>query len=161
MSDVITVADCVADSVASLLARFGLRLTNQSGDIQGSYWGDREAGLQGDILYARPDTPLHSVLHEACHYICMDRARRESLDRDAGGDYNEENAVCYLQIILADELPGFDRARMMSDMDAWGYTFRLGSARAWFEGDADDARQWLIDQRLIDDQTRVRWNVRS
>ena len=24
-------------------------------------------------------------------------------------------------------------------MDAWGYTFRLGSARAWFENDADDA----------------------
>jgi len=31
----------------------------------------------------------------------------------------------------------------MSDMDAWGYTFRLGSALAWFEHDADDARAWL------------------
>jgi hypothetical protein len=24
-------------------------------------------------------------------------------------------------------------------LDAWGYTFRLGSARAWFERDAEDA----------------------
>jgi hypothetical protein len=38
----------------------------------------------------------------------------------------------------------------MRDMDAWGYSFRLGSAKAWFEVDADDARQWLLDQGLID-----------
>jgi len=28
-------------------------------------------------------------------------------------------------------------------MDAWGYSFRLGSARAWFENDAEDAIGWL------------------
>jgi hypothetical protein len=39
---------------------------------------------------------------------------------------------------------------MCSDMDAWGYTFRLGSARAWFERDAQDARQWLLAHRIID-----------
>jgi hypothetical protein len=38
----------------------------------------------------------------------------------------------------------------MSDMDAWGYSFRLGSTQAWFEGDAADARQWLLRRHLID-----------
>ena len=71
----------------------------------------------------------------------MDDARRTQLERDAGGDYDEENAVCYLQIVLANEIAGSDSQQMCSDMDAWGYTFRLGSARAWFERDAADARQ--------------------
>jgi hypothetical protein len=31
----------------------------------------------------------------------------------------------------------------MADMDAWGYSFRLGSTRAWFEADAEDAREFL------------------
>jgi hypothetical protein len=92
---------------------------------------------------------LHSILHEACHYICMDEKRRNGLDTDAGGDYDEENAVCYLQILLAEEIPRFSRARMMDEMDAWGYTFRLGSARAWFEQDAEDAREWLLGHGLI------------
>ena len=38
---------------------------------------------------------------------------------------------------------------MMADMDTWGYSFRLGSARAWFEGDAEDAWQWQLEHRLI------------
>jgi hypothetical protein len=37
----------------------------------------------------------------------------------------------------------------MADMDAWGYTFRLGSARAWFEHDAENARTWLIERGLL------------
>jgi hypothetical protein len=37
----------------------------------------------------------------------------------------------------------------MQDMDAWGYTFRLGSARAWFEEDAEDARTWLQQRGLL------------
>ena len=39
----------------------------------------------------------------------------------------------------------------MADMDRWGYTFRLGSARAWFERDAEDARAWLMAQGLLDE----------
>ena len=123
--------------------------------IPGSYWGESEAGLIGNRIYFRPDTPLHSVLHEACHFICMDDARRAQLERDAGGDYDEENAVCYLQILLADEFAGSDSQRMCSDMDAWGYTFRLGSARAWFERDADDARA-LAASSASDRSTRSR-----
>ncbi len=49
---------------------------------------------------------------------------------------------------MADQLPGVGRDRLMQDMDAWGYSFRLGSTRAWFEGDAEDARQWLQDRGL-------------
>src|SRR5262245_42497548 len=123
--------------------------------IPGSYWGESEAGLIGARLYARRDTPHHSVLHEGSHYICMDEQRRESLHRDAGGDYDEENAVCYLQILLADQFDGVGRERMYRDMDAWGYTFRLGSARAWFEQDADDARHWLVRKGIIDEESRV------
>jgi hypothetical protein len=118
--------------------------------VPGSYWGDEEAGLVGDVLYLRADTPVHSALHEACHFICMDRARRRRLDTDAGGDFDEENAVCYLQILLADGLAGCGRTRMWADMDAWGYTFRLGSAKAWFEQDAEDARGWLLEHGVID-----------
>ena len=48
---------------------------------------------------------------------------------------------------------------MLADMDAWGYTFRLGSARAWFEEDADDAREWLLTRGLIDAAGRPSWTL--
>lgn len=132
-------------ALAQLLARYGmdLVLTAPGEIIPGSYWGESEAGLRGARLYARLDTPVHSVLHEASHFICMTPQRRARLDRDAGGDDDEESAVCYLQVLLADELPGVGSARLMDDMDAWGYSFRLGSTRAWFENDAGDAHRWL------------------
>jgi hypothetical protein len=130
-------------------------------DIPGSYWGAPEAGLVGNGLYLRDDTPLHSALHEACHYVCMDPARRAVLDTDAGGNFAEEDAVCYLQILLADTLPGVGHARLMRDMDAWGYSFRLGSAQAWFNGDAGNARQWLLDRGLIASDGRPTWAVRA
>jgi hypothetical protein len=137
-----------------MLQRFGLRLviTPDQDSIPGSYWGDPEAGLVGNALMARPDTPVHSILHEACHFICMDRTRRAMLHTNASGDYAEEDAVCYLQIMLAGELPGVGRERMFADMDAWGYSFRLGSARLWFEQDAEDAVQWLLHHGLAECQ---------
>jgi hypothetical protein len=145
-----------------LLARFDLELALVAPEdpIPASYWGDTEAGLKDSRLYARLDTPLHSVLHEASHYVCMSAERRTGLDRDAGGDDLEESAVCYLQILLADELPGVGRERLCRDMDEWGYSFRLGSARAWFETDADDARLWLETNGLIDAQCRPTWQLR-
>jgi hypothetical protein len=54
--------------------------------------------------------------------------------------------------VLADELPGVGRRRLMTDMDAWGYSFRLGSTRAWFEQDATNARRWLIARGLLDEE---------
>lgn len=135
-----------------LLERYGLELHLITPEeiIPGSYWGDREAGLIGAQIFARLDTPLHSVLHESAHFVCMTPERRAGLDTDAGGDHPEENAVCYLQILFADALPAVGRLRMFRDMDDWGYTFRLGSAAAWFEQDAEDARLWLIDHGIID-----------
>lgn len=162
MSEVLKVTEVGAEAVADLLSRYGLQTVALSADevIPGSYWGDSEAGLIGASIYWRPDTPLHSLLHEAGHFICMNDERREQLNTDAGGDYDEENGVCYLQILLAGELPGVGRERMCRDMDAWGYTFRLGSARAWFEQDAADARAWLIGRGLIDDEARPTWRTR-
>jgi hypothetical protein len=138
--------------LAMLLARFSieLRLVAPGELIPGSYWGESEAGLIGSVLYARLDTPLHSVLHEAGHYVCMSPERRAALDRDAGGDHPEECAVCYLQLLLADALRGVGRERLLTDMDAWGYSFRLGSARAWLVQDAADARDWLRREGIID-----------
>ncbi len=151
------------ETLGALLGRCGLRVERvpRGGQIPGSYWGNSEAGLIGDHLFVRDDTPVHSILHEACHYICMDAGRRAHLHTDAGGDCVEENGVCYLQILWADELPGVGRARMFADMDAWGYSFRLGSTRAWFEQDAEDARAWLLQNGLIDLDGRPRWRLRQ
>lgn len=150
-------------SLKTLFARYRLRIGHVAAHaaIPGSFWGDSEAGLIGDTLFLRDDTPVHSALHEGCHYICMDDDRRARLHTDAGGDVAEENAVCYLQGLLADQLTGFDRYRLFADMDRWGYSFRLGSARAWFEHDADDARHWLRANHLIDDGGRPTGRLRT
>ena len=144
-------------SLELLLDRYGLQLQLVSPEevIPGSYWGEREAGLIGAKIFARLDTPVHSVLHESAHFICMTPERRAGLDTDAGGDDAEECAVCYLQVVLADSLPQVGRERMCRDMDAWGYSFRLGSAAAWFEQDAQDARAWLISHGLLDENGHV------
>lgn len=113
-------------------------------EIPGSHWGDDEAGLIASTLYARADTPVHSILHEAGHWLLMEPQRREQLHTDAGGSSAEENAVCYLQILMADQVDGYSSERMLLDMDRWGYSFRLGSTRRWFEEDAEDARLALV-----------------
>lgn len=149
--DVLRLADIDPADLCALFGGHGLSIEwlAPQADIPGSYWGESEAGLVGDRLYVRPDTPLHSALHEACHWLCMDAGRRRGLHTDAGGDDIEECAVCYLQILLADRLPGVGRARLLRDMDAWGYSFRLGSAAAWFETDTEDARAWLQERGLL------------
>ena len=164
-SSILTVANLGRQhtAVERLLERFGLgfRLVESGCAIPGSYWGDPEAGLVGDRLYAAPETPLHSLLHEACHWICMDSDRRSSVHTDAGGNDPEENAVCYLQVLLADAVPGLGRERVFADMDAWGYSFRLGSTKHWFEQDAEDARLWLLTHGLVDSADRPTWRVRQ
>ena len=159
---VLTCGEFDFNSLCTLLARFGLRVTVVAAghNIPGSFWGDSEAGLVGDELLVRADTPVHSALHEACHYICMDPTRRGALHTNAGGDFAEENGVCYLQILLADQLPALGRARLWADMDAWGYSFRLGSAQAWFEHDADDARDWLVTHGILTAAGTLTWHYR-
>jgi hypothetical protein len=151
-SAVLRLADVDATSISRILSRYGLSLKviDEGQDIPGSYWGDSEAGLIANELLVRADTPLHSILHEACHYICLDKNRRAGIDTDASGDYDEENAVCYLQILLSAHIDSIGQHRMFRDMDNWGYTFRLGSAQSWFEEDAEDALAWLKQRNLVD-----------
>lgn len=111
--------------------------------IPGSHWGDEEAGLIENCLFVRADTPVHSALHEGGHWLLMPDERRAQLHTNAGGTLAEENAVCYLQVLMADSIDGYDRATLFKDMDAWGYSFRLGSAMRWFDEDATDALEWL------------------
>lgn len=148
---VLRLRDIGFDAPAALLARHGLTLVRVAdGDaIPGSYWGGCEAGLIGCTVHARDDTPVHSLLHEACHLIVLPPERRAAVHTDATDSVPEEDATCCLQIVLADLLPGVGRERLMADMDAWGYTFRLGSARAWFERDAEDARAFLVERGLL------------
>jgi len=164
-SDTVPVTRCAEldpGALQTLLSVFGLQLefVAPHAAIEGSFWGDEEAGLIDNRLLVRDDTPVHSALHEACHYICMDSSRREGLHTDAGGDYDEENGVCYLQILLAEHLPGMSQSQMMADMDAWGYSFRLGCSAQWFKFDADDAANWLKHHGIIDAAGNPTWKLR-
>ena len=157
------VQDVPAAALRDLLSRLGLTLVieTRGEPVTGSFWGDSEAGIVAHKVFVRPDTPIHSLLHETCHTICMDEQRRAGLSRDAGGDDLEEAAVCYLQILLADFLPGVGRERLMRDMDAWGYSFRLGSTALWFASDADDAVAWLRSHGLIDNTGAPTFSLRK
>lgn len=148
----LTLADIALSDATTLLARHGLQfqLVADGEAIPGSYWGECEAGLIGTTVYARRDTPVHSLLHEAAHLIVLPPERRARVHTDATDSVEEEDAVCVLQALLGDELPGVGRDRVLADMDEWGYTFRLGSARAYFERDADAAWQWLAERGFID-----------
>ncbi len=159
---VLMCGDIEVPGLSDLLARYGMLLewVGDGEPIPGSFWGDSEAGLIGNRLLVRRDTPLHSAMHEACHYICMDQQRRAGLHTDAGGGYDEENGVNYLQTLLSDFIPECGRVRMFADMDEWGYSYRLGSAQAWFEQDAEDARQWLLGYGLIDVDDQPAWTLR-
>lgn len=146
-----------------ILQRYGITLHQvpQGEPIPGSFWGEPEAGIKGMNVFVRDDTPVHSLLHEICHIICMTPARRASLDRNAGGSDLEESGVCYLQVLLAGEMQGVGRSRMMRDMDCWGYSFRLGNTAAWFDGDAEDARAFLTRHRVLTAEGRPSFRCRK
>ena len=156
-------SDVPRSALTGLLQKFGLDLVLQKpGDaIRGSFWGDSEAGIVGRTVYVRGDTPVHSLLHETSHVICMTEDRRAGLDRDAGGDDLEESAVCYLQVLLADHIDGVGRELLMSDMDAWGYSFRLGNTLDWFQSDAEDAAEFLMNHGLLSAQGDVTFRLRD
>lgn len=157
MQPVLTLADIAIADVTAMLAPYGLRLqlVADGSPIPGSYWGEPEAGLVGACIHARNDTPVHSLLHEAAHLIVLEPVRRARVHTDATDSIEEEDAVCVLQSLLGDMLPGVGAARVLADMDAWGYTFRLGSARAYVENDAGTAWQWLAARGIVDDKCRL------
>lgn len=150
-------------SLSKVLGRYGLELNNvaDNSDIPYSFWGAPEAGRKNNELFARKDTPLHSLLHETCHYVCMRHSQRTIACHDAAGGVDEENATCYLQIILSDHIPGYSQEQHMKDMDKWGYSFRLGSASAWFKQDASDTKQWLLIHKIISQDSQITWNLRA
>lgn len=139
------------DTFEQLFTPFGLQICWHSvgSAIPGTYWGEPEAGLIGDTLHARDDTPVQSLLHEGCHWLCMSPARRVALHTNVGGSMLEECAVCYLQILLASRIEAIGEKRILADMDAWGYSFRAGTAAQWFQEDAEDAREWLVKRGLL------------
>jgi hypothetical protein len=160
---IMTCGELPPAAAPGLLGRYGLQAQCLAADlaIPGSYWGEPEAGLRGSRIYFRADTPVHSLLHEASHFVCMTPERRRRLDTNAGSDDAEECAVCYLEILLANCLAPFSSTRCLRDMDAWGYSFREGSARAWFSGDGRDARNWLFAHSLIDSAGQPSWRLRA
>jgi hypothetical protein len=154
----LTLADIGFEAPRTLLARFRLELVevpNGQG-IPGSFWGECEAGVIGNHVYARMDTPVHSLLHEAGHLIVLPEHRRADIHTDATDSVAEEDAVCVLQALLGDELIGVGRERIWADMDEWGYTFRLGSAKAYFEKDAAEAFAFLAMRGLINASHQLR-----
>ena len=153
----LVLGDIAIGDVAGLLARYGLRLERvaDGAPIPGSYWGEPEAGLLGSTVFARDDTPLHSLLHEAAHLIVLPPERRAAVHTDATDSIEEEDAVLVLQVLLGDALPGVGAGRVLADMDAWGYTFRLGTAAAYVRDDADTAWAWLQARGLVDADRRL------
>ena len=95
----------------------------------------------------------------------MTEKRRTNLHTNAignsKGEFVEENAVCFLQILLADEINGFSRDIIFNDMDEWGYSFRLGSTKKWFEHDSQDAVEFLRHNKLIDKNNRYLFSLRQ
>jgi len=149
MTIVTRLQDLPLETIPRHFSGFGLSVTwvDANSNIPGSHWGDEEAGLIGNTLYVRRDTPVHSALHEGGHWLLMPAERRLHLHTDAGGTLAEENAVCYLQVLMADFIAHYSRQQLFADMDAWGYSFRLGSSELWFCDDADDALAWLRARR--------------
>lgn len=148
---VVRLRDIDLGQVRHLLDLFSLQLqlVADGTPIPGSYWGECEAGLIGSNVFARTDTPVHSLLHESCHLIVLPPERRAAVHTDASDSIAEEDATCYLQLLLAERIDGFGFERACADMDLWGYSFRLGSAKAWFLHDAEDASAFLAGRGLF------------
>jgi hypothetical protein len=90
----------------------------------------------------------------------MPATQRKQKKVDANGSAMEENATCYLQILLSDYIENYDRNQLMQDMDDWGYSFRLGSAHAWFNQDAEEVCLWLQNHRIINTKRKITWQLR-
>ncbi len=155
--------DLSSESIKHLLGHYGIRLhcLQFDMDIPYSFWGEPEAGRLGENLYLRDDTPIHSILHESAHYVCMPEQQRHNAEVDAKGSAMEENATCYLQVLLSNHIHGYSRKQLMKDMDDWGYSFRFGSTHDWFTKDAKEVKDWLISHNLITDRNEVTWQLRA
>ena len=151
------------DSLRTVLSFYGIELVEVGKHLSIPYsiWETSEAGRRKNKLYVLGDTPIHSILHETGHFVCMSKKQRCSDTIDAKGSFEEENATCYLQILLSDHVDGFNRKLHLINMDEWGYAFRLGSAAKWCCQDAEDAKSWLQSRQIIDRNECVTWKLRA
>ncbi|MEM8982548.1 MAG: hypothetical protein AAGC71_05955 [Pseudomonadota bacterium] len=157
-----SVGDVDAGGLEHWLQRLGLSIAivPDRVAIPGTYWGEPEAGIVGTTVYASATTPLHSLLHEASHILMHAPTVRHRLLTDAGGTDPVEESVCALQLALADTLPGYSAQRCLGDMDSWGYSFRQGSAVAWYSEDAPIARRrWPDHVRALIERVSALENV--
>ena len=155
--------DLNSSAVANVLSNYDIQINCLKFDsnIPHSFWGAPEAGRIRNQLYIRDDTPVHSILHESGHYICMPEKQRSDAQVDAKGSAMEENATCYLQVLLADYIQGYNRYHLLRDMDTWGYSFRLGSASIWFNEDAEEVKNWLLNHGIINHHGEITWQYRK
>ncbi len=158
--DVLLVGDVESAAIDHLAGCYGLTAEriNDGEAITGSFWGEPEAGIKGLSVFVRSDTPIHSMLHEISHIICMCSERRRHLDRNAGSDDLEESAVCYLQIILADFVPGVGRARTKTtgsatDRPVWSFRNHKHTRSA------TQARTTVFDRVRTCDRLRHSFNI--
>ena len=68
------------------------------------------------------------------------------------------------QVLLCDinaDMLRVGRDRLMLDMDAWGYSFRLGNTRDWFQTDAEDAAEFLKNHGLLNAAGETTFRLRE
>ncbi len=156
-SRVTSLGDIEPAAIERLLTAFGLSLAGVApgASIPGSYWGDSEAGLVGDRLFARADTPVHSLLHELGHYVCMDpTAARCARHRCGRRRRRGSGRVLPAGVARRRACEASAASAASRDMDTWGYSFREGSARAWLAGDGVPRR--VLGSRRTASSTRPR-----
>src|SRR5690606_24263345 len=83
---VLEVGELAPGALERFLEPWGIEVVWVEADapIPSSYFGAPEAGIRGSSVFVRPDTPVHSALHEAFHLVCAGRERRATIDTDAG-----------------------------------------------------------------------------
>lgn len=79
-ADVLNVGDANSEHLNLLMSAYGIQIVRlpDNADIAGSFWGAPEAGIVGTQVLVRDDTPLHSMLHESSHIVCMAPELRDS-----------------------------------------------------------------------------------
>lgn len=65
------------------------------------------------------------------------------------------------KVLLVCDVQGVGCARLMLDMDAWGYSFRLGNTLEWLQNDAADAKKFLINHALLQEAGSPTFRLRQ
>lgn len=117
--------------------------------IFGSFWGDEEVGIIGIIVYVCGDMLVYLLLYEVCYLIVLLLECCVVVYIDVIDLIEEEDVICYLQIVLVDVFLGVGCDWLMVDMDVWGYLFWFGLICVWFEQDVENVCQFLFDWQFL------------